>query len=257
MATAIDDLDLGALERDARSKIDEISEQMRRLAPEALTDEDVAREMRLLEGERRAAARVIEQARAARGELGRRDDEAQAQAEAEAREAALEKADALNAERLRAAQAVDAGLKRAAAAYADLTRLTKEQSLELQRAGQRGLWSPSKQAMNAALVFALSSVGVNSHQVFEFDWQSPKSLSDLLSPTPSRPPGDSTWQPPRGVTTVGKRSHLAGIYRQQREAMGISPEVAKRQALRHVTFGSTAPLEAEIAEIERDLAEAA
>jgi SMC interacting uncharacterized protein involved in chromosome segregation len=246
MATAIAeqdlDLDLDALEADAREKIEELSEQIQRLAPEALRDEDIARElMRLLEAERLTASRAIEQVNAAREELGRRgeevDAEAKAQAEVEAREAARVRA----AECAQAVHRVDAALNSLAEAYRDVQRLS--------------VTPPTRSMMNAALGYAFSEVRINCRHVFEIVAEMPRSLVDSALPKAPAPVQEGQeWRP----AVTRKRSHLAEMYREKREVLDLPPEIAKRMTLRHLAAGlSSELLEAEIAEIEQEIAEAA
>lgn len=163
------ELDLEAVEADAKAKIAELEKAAERLAPEALTDRGVAAELEAVESERRAAELAIEHANAARREIARRDAEAQAQAEAEARAQALERARAIDVERVKAAVAVDAALRKAGFALADLARLARDESAELAQAALPRLTPPSRSVMGGALFAALGEAGVKAGDLFEIE----------------------------------------------------------------------------------------
>lgn len=77
---------IGAIEADASERVKALREQRQRLAPEALVDTSAKAEMVSLEDELRGAERALELVDVARGESGRREAEAAAKAEREARE---------------------------------------------------------------------------------------------------------------------------------------------------------------------------
>jgi hypothetical protein len=85
---------LGAIQADARERLETLREQRARLAPEALVDAAAKAEMANLEDEIRAAETALDLVEVARGETGRREYEAseaaaravREQGEAEARE---------------------------------------------------------------------------------------------------------------------------------------------------------------------------
>jgi FtsZ-interacting cell division protein ZipA len=78
---------LGAIQADARERLETLREQRVRLAPEALTDAAAKAEMLNLEAEIAAAETALDLVEVARGETGRREREATEQAEREHREA--------------------------------------------------------------------------------------------------------------------------------------------------------------------------
>ncbi len=91
-------LDLDALEADAERRLGELQEQRQRLAPEALTDADVAAELAGVDSEVRECEQALERVRLARVEQGRRAADAHAEEERARRAAAQAEADKLDHE---------------------------------------------------------------------------------------------------------------------------------------------------------------
>ena len=98
---------LGAIQADARERLETLREQRARLAPEALVDAAAKAEMANLEDEIRAAETALDLVEVARGETGRREREATASAEHAAAVAAEAQAQTLQPQIAKAAQRVD------------------------------------------------------------------------------------------------------------------------------------------------------
>lgn len=130
-------VDLDALQKDAERRIEQLREQRMRLAPEALTDSEVAAELKAIEGEIANCEAALERMKLAWAEKDRRSRQEQADAEAERRTAAMRKARELEAERRRASRAVDSALRRFATALRSFGKTTTAQ----ERALRAGGWS--------------------------------------------------------------------------------------------------------------------
>ena len=111
---------------------------------EALTDSEVAAELRAVEDDIANCEAALERVTLARAEQDRRGQQAQAEAETERRDEGMRHARRLEAERRKAARAVDSALRKFAAALRSWDKTTSEQERALRAAG----WS-AEQAMAA------------------------------------------------------------------------------------------------------------
>lgn len=126
---------IDAVEHDARGRLAGLREKRQRLAPEALTDSDVAAEVKLLDDEIAAAERAAELAPLAREELARREREKVQDADGARREQARKQAAAAAKQRPALAAAVDAAAAAFAKALADFARHCDDHARQAQAAG--------------------------------------------------------------------------------------------------------------------------
>jgi hypothetical protein len=153
------DLDLEAVERDAKQRLSELRLQRLRLAPESLTDSRVAAELADVESEIQTCERTLERIPLAREEQERRA--AEAAKLAELRAPILDEARQLAARREQAARKVDKAAAEYAKALAAWDRLTSEQESVLRRAGRNGqAVRPRPWMIESGLLHALTSAGV-------------------------------------------------------------------------------------------------
>jgi hypothetical protein len=131
------DVDLDALEREARAHVDELREDRARLALDALSDPDAAGELASCERRLADAEDALERVGLARLERGGRDVEACSQAERDRQTAALAAAGRLQGVRLKAAERVDRAAAEWVAAVVEYLSLSRQQVNEFRAAGRR------------------------------------------------------------------------------------------------------------------------
>jgi hypothetical protein len=152
------DLDLDAIEADAKTRLVTLREQRQRLSPAALTDGTVAAEVDSIESEIASAQATLERIPLARLEAVRREEEAKRLAKV--RRPHLDEARRLAVKREEAALAVDAAAKVYAESLRVWDRLTTEQEAVLRRAGRDGRAArPRRWAIEAGLMRALIDAG--------------------------------------------------------------------------------------------------
>lgn len=179
---AVADMDLSAITADAESNLERLRADAVRLAPEALVDVDVRAELDDVEAQIASCERELERVETARGELGRRASEAEAQSQLEARQAAQERAKTIDGERLKAASAVDGSLRKAAHAIRDLVSLTRDLDAELSAAGRTRAGVPQARVLRAALHHAFREAGVDAAKLLDLEREQPRLLSEVLRP---------------------------------------------------------------------------
>ena len=155
MVTEDQTVDLDRIEADATARLAELTEQRARLALDALVDADVQAELESVESEVSACEQAIQRVALARGEQGRREQAAAQAAEDERRQAALDRARGLQVERESAVRAIDSGLRKAATAWADYSRVCVDQQRELRAAGRPDGGPAPSSAIERALAKAL------------------------------------------------------------------------------------------------------
>ena len=166
MAAVAESVDLDALETSARANVQRLEETVARLSLDAVKDPAVREELVDCESQLTEAERELERLGLARGEQGRRDQEAAEQAEAGRRDAALQRAQELQSEREKAARATDSALRKFAHALRQWDKITSEQEALLRQAG----WSfeaamaarPRPWMAESAVQRALRDAGVPS-----------------------------------------------------------------------------------------------
>lgn len=150
---------IAAMETDARRRIGELEQEEARLALDALSDPQLAAELRDVQSERRAAEDTLRQAELARAEHERRAQQAAAEAEAARKGRELAQARKLAASYREDAAKVD----EACAAYCRALKAFADDELDLQATLARGDESfrrPAGSAPTAALVYHMRAVGV-------------------------------------------------------------------------------------------------
>lgn len=156
---------LGGIERDARQRVTELEDARRRLAPEALTDGDVARELSQIEDELAAAERALERVPAARRELTRRDAEARSAERQQQRANVLAEIAESDVQRRKLASTIDAAFAKAAKALSAYQAVCGRQVTILNAIGEVELASPRRyrdQRVEAALRHALLEAKVRA-----------------------------------------------------------------------------------------------
>ena len=135
--TAVETVDLDAIERDTQEQVERLRERRQTLSLDALTDPATAAELAEVETELRSAENALSHIELARTETARRERETLDRQAQLARDEALDKARELQVERERAAARFDAAAAKLASALADLYRIAGEQSNALLAAGAR------------------------------------------------------------------------------------------------------------------------
>ena len=174
-----------ALVDDAAQTIAKLGILIAQLEPDAKGDKRIQQELATLISERRAAEGALSELLAG----GRREQDArelEATQAAQAREAHLERARELGAERVKAAKAVDEGLRQFALALETYHHLSQQQANELMSSGNRsaaGAARPRPHRVTAAVAFALRECRVPTGAV-ETVTVSPSHVLPLLSSDP-------------------------------------------------------------------------
>ncbi len=127
---------LEAIQADALERLETLSEQRARLAPEALTDAAAKAEMANLEAEIAAAQQALDLVEVARGETGRREREASEAAARAGREQGETAAAKLQPQIAKAAQRVDTAASVFAESVTAYRDLREQQSAAVARSGR-------------------------------------------------------------------------------------------------------------------------
>jgi hypothetical protein len=151
------ELNLDAIESDARQRIAELTEQHARLALDSLSDERLAAEVADIESEVVVAEAELRRVAVARIEAERREREARERAEAEARAGTLAEAKELDAALLASARKFDAAADQLARSAQEHRNTAEQRQRLLHRAGvAQHPWTGVTGIYAAALIAAFS-----------------------------------------------------------------------------------------------------
>jgi hypothetical protein len=155
------DLDLDALEADARQKIEDAEDAEARLSLDALSDPEVANALRDVRSERNAAQDQLRQIALARGESDRRTEVAEREAEAKAKAKALREAKALDATLLATARKYDTAAGQLARLAIEHRQAAEQRQQLLHRAGvAEHPWVSGSAIYGGAIVEAWAAHGM-------------------------------------------------------------------------------------------------
>jgi hypothetical protein len=154
-AVAEQNVDLDAIEAEAREQVDALREDRARLALDGLSDPDAAGELLVVEARLAEAEDALERVGLARRESDRRGVEARSQAERDLQAAALAEGQRLQGERVKAAQAVDQAAEQWVAAVGEYQRVSHEQAAQFRAAGRR-VSAPNGWPVEASLAYFMA-----------------------------------------------------------------------------------------------------